>query len=108
MYMHYREMPGRSGDSVSRMRDAMILAVHSVGVSGGEDEVIMSFLEGLEPYGSVAARKRFFACVRNNPSQDCASIAVEEKLVPSFEDYGDEIDLILAQGKKSTCRFATE
>ena len=105
MAMADREMPGRSGDSISRMRDATVLAVHSLGVSGAEGETVTSFLKGLEQYGSATAREKFFACASEAPSQDCARIAVDEKLVPPFEHYVAEVDLFLAQGQKSTCSY---
>jgi hypothetical protein len=97
------QMPGSHGDFASRLYDGLILAVHSSGAQYKKDiyvDLVKGFLSdlGLE-------RTKFYRCFKDEQTEDCARVAVEEGLVPSFEDFSTDIEMFLAQGKKQTCFY---
>jgi hypothetical protein len=98
MYAFGLEFPGRSGDTVSRMRDAVILGVHSVGSE--PDEFVDNFISGIRGY---PGSDKFLECIHTNRSQECVNILVENRVVPSFEDFASEVDMLMASGKKVSC-----
>lgn len=102
--------PGSTGDLVSKLRDIIIMAVHSSDYTGSEDfnqyykdlAYDLYLKQGFEE--SVEGRE-FLKCVTEK-ANDCAAIAVKEKLVPSFDDYAKQIDLYTTSGMKSSCEPA--
>lgn len=98
MYFRGMEFPGRSGDSLSRHRDAIILAVHSVGVKSNE------FVDGWYAYiTGYQGSSEFFECIESDRSQRCGQILVEHRVVPSFENFAAELDMYLENGFKPKC-----
>ncbi len=105
-------LPGRSGDYISQMRDAIILSVHTTGVKLSNDKET-AYYNGFsrELYSEVKLEYvggPFLNCVSQPQSNNCVNIAVKRQLVPSFESYASEVDLLLSQHKSPTCFFNRE
>jgi hypothetical protein len=103
-------MPGRSGDYLTKIRDGLILAAHSSGVEYENKRynerhygITYSFFSEM-PVKNIGG-DTFLKCIALSQSKDCAQIAVDKKLVPSFENYAAEIDALLTQGMKPSCSF---
>jgi|GEM_PF-3366602 len=109
-------MPGLPTDDLSLFRDTIILYVHSLGFQYEDvvDEDILSvsgemaaFHQGEigRLYSVPSARLR--ACIKaahsREAAQQCAEVAVDEGIVPSFESYAAEVDALIAQGLRPTC-----
>ncbi len=94
-------MPGAT-DNVSRKRDMTILAVHSssyqVEKSRDTKQKIFSSKE-LEGMGG----KNFLSCLNKTPLQNCAQLAVKNKLVPSLTDYTQQVDALISKGYRVSC-----
>lgn len=107
--------PSTSQDYVSKMRSAIITAAHAYDYSA-ENSSDEHEKQVIEDYREIAIllfkdagfsetrREKFMACVTEG-KQKCTHLAVEEHLVPSFEDYAKEIDALMAKGIKSTCEY---
>lgn len=105
-------VPGNNGDSITTMRDSLIMAVHSEGYKGGDSE--RAFMNALNEFrqsiykgfalNSYSSGREFLECVQKK-KQGCSTIAVTEGLVPSFEDYAREKDALMQQGMKGLCRL---
>lgn len=108
--------PTSSSDFASLMRDAMIFQVHSAGIQYDEtaDEDIRSEYSGMAEFYEKQISfwdglngGSYLACIKKANSRDtaqmCAKTAVQEGLVPSFEDYAKEIDFLIAQGLRPLC-----
>lgn len=100
-------------DMVSRLRDISVMAVHSTGVqhSENEDSITDVYYEGFNRFYeelnfSGIGGESFLKCLNESRSRSCAQIAVNDNLVPSFEAYAQEIDLLLEQGMKPICYFS--
>lgn len=102
----FQYAPGNAGDLVSRKRDIVIMAVHSQAYDGpfepgykdlAYDQYLWSGFDQTWP------GKKFLECVKTS-GENCAQIAVDGELVPSFEDFARQIDALMAAGMKSTCR----
>ncbi|MCG7870491.1 MAG: hypothetical protein JAZ11_00125 [Candidatus Thiodiazotropha lotti] len=99
--------PGNSGDFMSSIKDIVVVAVHShdYRTSLSNDDVYSE--AAYELYKQVGFDKSFrgrkyLECVKAE-KKDCAEVAVEEKLVPSFNDYAAQIDAFIAEGMTITC-----
>ncbi len=100
-------------DMVSRLRDISVLAVHSTGVRHFEndDSITDFYYEGFNRlykdlnFSSIGG-KSFLKCLNESRSPSCAQIAVDDNLVPSFEAYAHEIDVLLEQGMEPICHFS--
>lgn len=102
MHMDMVVPPGRSGDYISKMRDARILFAHGLGAwiknsEAHKDIKLFSFI--FEGIGS----EKFNECISEERYDECAAIAVEENKIPSFESYAAEMDALAAQGFKPSC-----
>ncbi len=102
--------PGRSHDVVTLTRDIIILGVHSSGATylkaeGAPDTngLLISFLKTAGFSDPHMQGNKFYNCFIKNPTPACTQIALDEKIVPTFEDYAAEIDAAIAIGKNSTC-----
>ena len=99
-------VPGSSGDLVSTLKDITIVSVHSYEYMSNlpEENAYRSMAKHLyeQTFSQSARGKKFLQCV-NNKSQDCAKLAVQENLVPSFEEYAKKIDFYVSAGFKSSC-----
>ncbi|MDP2205037.1 MAG: hypothetical protein Q8K65_01895 [Alphaproteobacteria bacterium] len=110
-------VPSAANDYASLMRDLMIIQVHSAGVQyiDGADEEIKSTYSGMTNFYEKQINfwdslngGTYLSCIKEastlESAQRCTQIAVEEKLVPSFEDYAAEIDTLIAQGLRPSCK----
>lgn len=104
-------------DFASRIRTIIILQIHSAGVQ--YDETIDEDTKSLYPDLAEFYEKQievwdgmkggtYMPCIKEastkESAQRCAQIAVQEKLVPSFEDFAAEVDALIAQGLRLTCK----
>lgn len=105
--------PGSSGDRISWQRDVIIMLTHSLGYKGDPDlkdnqlDVLAHYNDALALYkkfglGSDYKSVEFLKCAQEN-KDNCAAIAVKNKIVPSFEEYAQQIDLFLEKGMKAHC-----
>lgn len=102
--------PGSTGDLVSKLRDIIIMAVHSSDYTGSEDfnqyyKDLAYDLYTKQGFDESVEGRAFLKCV-SLKSNDCATIGVKGKLVPSFDDYAKQIDTYTNSGMKSTCEPA--
>lgn len=96
------DRPGTDQSFQSRQRDVVILGIHSIGVTKQlthSQETALSLLRDSEDRRA----KKFLACVDQKLSADCAKIAVEEKIIPSFEEYASEVDKAISKGSRPQC-----
>lgn len=107
MHMDQIVMPGHSDDFITHLRDGLILMVHSSGVKYEKEYAGDQILENLfySKVLSKEAHNRFWDCVLNVKSERCTAIAVEDNIVPPFNDYVAEIDEALKNGHKASCNF---
>lgn len=99
--------PGSTKDMLSAIRDGTIVAIHSVGNKYEEmDRLLYGFYYELPRifFGFSREFEEFAQCAKEKRSQDCIKIAVDAHLVPTFEVFAEQIDALVAQGKKPTCR----
>lgn len=105
--------PSASQNYVTKMRNATIMAAHAYDYDGESPFFGKNEKAAIADYKETAAwlfkhagfpEKKFMACVTEGKTK-CTHLAVEEKLVPSFEDFAKEIDALMAQGIKSTCEY---
>lgn len=112
--MHHDRIipPGHSDDFITRMRDSLIMSVHSSGVRFEEKSPDEGLMEGA--IYSIMLRKdlhdhkSFLDCVATENSQHCAEIAIQNDIVPSFEEYAAEIETFVGAGAKPSCNFLAE
>ena len=97
------QMPGSGNNFIARMHDGLILAVHSAGVQY-KQEIYVDVAEGF--FTDLGLEKtEFYKCFKQNLSTDCSRLAVEEGLVPSFDEFAANIDFFVEQGRKPQCLF---
>jgi hypothetical protein len=103
--------PGLSQDTFSYMRDLAVFTVYSTGV---KDETSQSVTDNYYKvfdriYKQLNFKEigggEFIKCVKDTRSNECTKIAVKNNLVPSFEDYAKEVDLLVKGGGKPKCSF---
>lgn len=102
-------MPGSAENYISQLRDMAILSVHSEGFKSGNgsldkfrsDIADMAYISA--SFNRMAPGKRFITCTANHRSNDCTNLAVREGLVPSFEKYANQVDLLLKEGVMYSC-----
>jgi len=104
MYADQLELPGRSGDYVTRIRDFTILLVHSAGSMKSFEEMTpwKTYLNGL------AGKDEFVECMKQGPSQRCSKIMVDYHAIPPFQSFVNEINAMMAQGYKPHCVFRSD
>lgn len=100
-------LPGSSQDYVSKMRDLLIIAVHtedalSASPYGKDYESTLGLLYSAGGFEGIPAGRRFLEC-RKEGTRDCSAIAVKEMLVPSFDDFAEQIDRLVTNGAKPDC-----
>lgn len=97
-------VPGHA-DSASRWRDMSILTIHSSGYEGNiknvapEDPRLTTFVSA----DFQIIYRDFLECYQKGDSIQCAEKAVKNKRVPSFSDYAEEIDGLVARGHRAYC-----
>lgn len=96
-----------SNDLLGQYRDIVTMAVHSDAHKndGSEDnsysEAALAFYE-IVGFKESARGRTFIECVKSGKS-NCATIAVTEQLVPSFDEYAAQQDLFLSNGQNAHC-----
>jgi hypothetical protein len=102
-------MPGRSQDKLSSSRDAIILRIHSLGVHFSDEKDRKRYEQNSKviyaPIDGTADGGPFWMCLENKKPEECKKEASDKeyKLVPTFEEYAAEIDVLVKQGYKPAC-----
>lgn len=107
MSIHRLTPPGGAGDFASYKRDSLILAVHSTGVTEHASDYYDRVIDLYATFDHLPSGKAFTKCVETTKSPSCITLAVESRLVPTFEEFSYQIELF-ANGKKSYCASATQ
>lgn len=100
---------GRPYDRLSRIRDTTILEFHAFGSAEMQRDLAhispQLYWQDLIKWQPFFARSQALKnCILTKGLvQECTTIAVREKLIPSFEEYTAEIDLFLAHGARFKC-----
>jgi|GEM_PF-2114099 len=102
------EIVGRPNDRLSRIRDGMALYFYMLGSpdSNGEKpyfSVMRTFGISGEFSKTFEENEPLRECLKQELSQRCTKIAIEHKLIPTFEQYAAEIDMYLKQGATIEC-----
>lgn len=105
-------LPGEGGDLISGMRNTAILTVYSYAENSSVAKEYSDFyadmisgLSTLFPFNSPQASE-FNKCVSEG-GEGCISIAMKDKLVPTFDDFVSEIELFQAGSMSAKCMTAT-
>ncbi|MEK7801996.1 MAG: hypothetical protein AAB276_06035 [Pseudomonadota bacterium] len=99
-------LPGDSKDYLTRQRNYIIMAVHSIGsILEKQDNIksndfIASFYDGIKGFSS---KSDFGKCMLQSRSQKCVQYVLIEERVPSFESFAREIDLFINAGYEAQC-----
>lgn len=99
--------PGNSGDYATTMRDALVMAVHSLDFDDHSSErahyreVTVNLLRSIGRDDSPDVGP-VLTCMRRSRT-GCSEIAVKEMLVPSFDDYVRQIDALMNGGMTGSC-----
>lgn len=103
--------PGRSGDVVSRMRDAFIMGAYSEGVNLEKYPFVGEYYPQILGLAKIlliekSLYQKYSACLLKNPGE-CSHFLLkgENPAIPEFDDYSKEIDGLLNQGFKPQCFF---
>ncbi len=104
-------------DYISYMRYLMILQVHSAGIQyleNTEEDVksiyseMSRFYEKQLGFLDTLSGGTYMSCIKNattlQSAQSCTQTAEKEGLVPSFEDFASEVDIMIAQGLLPSCK----
>lgn len=98
------ELPGRSRDYLTRLRDIYILTAHSIELIEENDGFFDSYLNEIKAFAS----KEFGECMEKNRSKACTEILVDNQRIPPFQNYIDEVNALIAAGNKPTCPYNPE
>lgn len=108
-FFHRLYMPANSGDQITQLRHATILAAHSSGYQFDKaSQQTYQEASSLIYYQTLShdeTGRQFIKCLETNHNQNCIKNAVEKKILPSFDAYKNEIDALLDQGMKPSCSF---
>lgn len=101
-------LPGESGDLVTKMRNILILGVHSEDYkeTSNSDDAVRSVVRSMYKQYEFDARdkgKKFLQCLDSKGTKNCSKLAVEAGLVPSFENYAKQIDAFVNAGMEVQC-----
>ncbi len=115
MYMMgygWANLPGRTSRSSHARSDMLLLIVHYLGKEEPPRDPQQrrnNYIEMLseKPF-SIATNPRFRECLLHGELTDCPRIAVEEKLVPSFEQFAAQIDAAGPEAVTAMCQDAVE
>jgi hypothetical protein len=99
-------LPNSTADVLSIMRDFIILSVHGTGYKEKKDEHTDEISD--QAYSALSrifdrTADDFLLCIKKSRTQECAHTAAEDRLVPPFDEYAEQIDFALAHGKKVRC-----
>lgn len=99
-FMHFEpflNLPGRSGDYVSRVRDILILTIHEPQIKDQQlGRTYLSYLKGLD------SDKTFAKCV-GEKREECIQDLIRRKIIPPIQNYFTEIDVLSKAGLPATC-----
>lgn len=99
--------PGSTCDWITQMRDATVMAVHSSPFSRDAYAEAARFVFEEWEIKKLPQGKDFIHCAltenAGDNAADCASIAVNANISPSFDEYAQQIDAMIANGLKSRC-----
>ena len=106
------ELPGSAGDVLSRRRDAIILAVHTIGFHTGEESIDQNYESDSKHFYSAFLNdggqgSAFLKCINTEPNNECAKRFVGI-LFPTFDRYAAQIDAFTKNGMKPRCVFPDE
>lgn len=97
--------PPASEDIVTHLRHLLITTIHHSGILIGDDgDTLDQYVYSLFPLIEHLS-VHFQECINDAPSPKCAEIAVEEKIIPSFENYVAEIDMLMKNGYLGKCEI---
>lgn len=94
--------PGFNGDDVSRIRNTIVVGIHSFVVSDErvKGNVLLPFLvEQLSPFYHGPA---VIDCLKNR-NENCGQLAVNLGLIPTFSEFSDSIDALQSAGFSPHC-----
>lgn len=96
--------PAYAHDPLSRFRDMAILSIYSFDDKEADlEKLVKQGVDHLRAF-QRSDDKRFFACIdAHGYKEQCAAMAIEDALVPSFEDYAKEVDAAIAAGQRPVC-----
>ena len=96
--------PAYAHDPSLRFRDMAILSVYSFDDKEPDMEKLQKLGVDHLRFLQWSNDKRFFACLdKHGYKEACAAMAIEDGLVPSFEDYAKEVDAAIAAGQRPVC-----
>lgn len=86
-------------------RSLAILTVHSLGYSDGSPfsqerpEMIAEYFRSLRN----PSNEEFFSCLEKVKSARCARVGVDKGIIPTFEQFAEDIDAMVKAGHKAEC-----
>jgi hypothetical protein len=99
--------PPASENVISYLRHLFIITMYNSGngiLLEEDGETLEQYVYSFIPF-VVDSSVPFAECINDTPSPKCMEIAVEEKIIPSFEDYAAEIDVLMKNGYLGTCEI---
>ncbi len=116
----YVRIPNYSWDRVTQNRFGVALFMHSRGAPRARATGVLTGrftgkFDGLDPrifqlsysgFSVITEDEPVMTCMLQGERQACARLAVERKLIPSFEDLAKEIDALTQNGKTFSCPTA--
>ena len=97
----FLNLPGRSGDYITRVRDVIILAAYSPNIEKELSDLSLSYAE------NVRGSREFFECRSDPQKKNCASSLKQKKIIPPFESFIKEIESLTNSGFVATCSEST-
>lgn len=95
-------LPSSSFDSLTHRRYDIIMAIHSIGsdFDSKNNNYIDDFYTDINGLGRQST---FAKCLDAKRSQECVKFAVENRNIPSFEAFAQEIDAFINAGYTAYC-----
>lgn len=97
-------------DKVSSSRIFLILALHSFGAQSlakDAQRAAGTYPSFLSDYPFMKDDIKFAECVTRGQTPECARVAVDDHLIPSFDDFAKEIDALIEAGTAPLCKSVT-
>lgn len=101
-------LPGQSDDEATRARNFTSLLIYTMAASQDKQASVQNLeaITSLAPH--LGQNTRFSDCMLTGQQKKCAQIALDEKLVPSFEEFAAEIDAAGPEAVTAMCQDAVE
>lgn len=98
--------PGATNDYTTRLSDAVKMSVYAQDYKGKWSDQIKNSNTALALYKRMGFYEQpnaesFLKCVEEDGV--CSDLAISNKLVPSFKEYAERIDIIIKSGIQSKC-----